>query len=130
MNREIKFRIWHNNEMYHRHDKKGNTIIRNGGYVILEQPSPMPLFSGELIGLDGAVLMQYIGLKDKNEKEIYEGDIVEIADEYFKIYFNERSAGFQLDKLGMHQGGNEFISNVINELEVIGNIYENPELLK
>ncbi|HFJ9344255.1 TPA: YopX family protein [Bacillus mobilis] len=82
------------------------------------------------------ILMQYTGLKDKNGKEIYEGDIVEHKDYSagaiifggnqptcksvirWKDYYN----GYHLAGLGNPFKG--------EELEKIGNIYENPELLE
>lgn len=72
-------------------------------------------------------LMQFTGLLDKNGKEIYEGDITEnYAMRDVVIFHNGAFVGknSQKDHLGQHQP-----IAVHNELEVIGNIYENPEML-
>ena len=70
-------------------------------------------------------LMQCTGLKDKNGQLIFEGDILLIHDdEYGKIEFEE--AGFRLTIDNVTSCLSEFYSY---ELEIAGNIYENPELL-
>ena len=95
------------------------------------------------IRFDEIELMQYTGLKDKNGKEIYEGDIVKVKlykgeeEEYFlgKVeYFgsnfivdsdnNSDYYVYDLDGFGI-----DFKYN-LEDCEVIGNIYENPELLE
>jgi len=78
---------------------------------------------------------QYTGLKDKNGKEIYEGDIVNITAPFIK--HNPSHVGQVIYKPAKFlwattNGGDTYIPDAFedNEVEVIGNIYENPELLK
>ena len=75
-------------------------------------------------------LMQYTGLKDKNGKEIYEGDFL------FHHYFKE--VGNVIWHIGQSRWALEYFDKKTQELfpidkksfEIIGNIYENPDLLK
>lgn len=81
------------------------------------------------------VALQYTGLHDKNGKEIYEGDIFEIMDSYeekFMAYIEycEKYAQFVV-KGGTAYYDNEPLGDLRTEsIEIIGNIYENPELLE
>jgi uncharacterized phage protein (TIGR01671 family) len=79
------------------------------------------------------ILMQYTGLKDKNGKEIYEGDLVlyrKSADGFVKrwsekpveIIWNEKKAGFDFK--------GSFNGLIYSEYEVVGNIKENKDLVK
>lgn len=83
------------------------------------------------------VFMQYTGLKDKNGVEIYEGDICRCwggcefngYHEYNKIYeVKWQGSGFEMMINDCGYGWN--YSNGFEYIKVIGNIYENPELLK
>jgi len=75
-------------------------------------------------------LMQYTELKDINEAEVYEGDIVKHNGNMKSlIKFIEEEAGFKLinKTLGMMHISKEYFERYE---EIVGNIYENPELLK
>lgn len=73
-------------------------------------------------------LMQYTGLKDKNGKEIYEGDIYHVGDKnirYLVVWFDSGFEGKQLRSTS-YAG----LKSWAKDIEILGNIYENPELLE
>lgn len=83
-------------------------------------------------------LMQFTGLKDKNGKEIYEGDVVHYCYQPGKGYYNEdstgdikwKSTGFMYHSRWLVSIPGLSASDEPNQLlEVISNIYENPDLL-
>lgn len=81
--------------------------------------------------IDKSTICQYTGLTDKNGEKIFEGDIVEISEEngYFKLEWEEDTA-----RWSMNNEAERFIVHFDNywsyEVEVIGNIFDNPELLE
>jgi len=117
--REIKFRAWHTDEMFY---DVQNTYDQgaNGCSV------PESNFEDVLLG--GYNVMQYTGLTDENGKEIYEGDIVKSfisgEQENYEIIFDD--ACFICALKGVCHG----ILPAHKDVEVLGNIYENPELLE
>ncbi len=72
---------------------------------------------------------QYIGKTDINKKEIYEGDIVkDILSQLFGVVkFSDKYLQFVVDDI---RYGEQDYSEFMNEVEVVGNIFDNPELLK
>jgi uncharacterized phage protein (TIGR01671 family) len=132
--REIKFRAWNKKrkrmyEVLHLHAEtldngglwatvKGRNCIEDKDIHIQIQPKDI-------------VVMQYTGLTDRNGKEIYEGAIVEVTYrggevERFKVYYELDRARYSFED----QHGTDWGWSKSNEMEVIGNIYENPELLE
>lgn len=113
MNREIKFRAWSNVEM-----------------TTSDEYASMSDFWLDCCECE---IMQYTGLKDKHGKEIYEGDIIadtlrDIDDNIYVCEFISEGAKYvfcsPLD-------GDTLDENIYaNDMVIIGNIYENPELLK
>lgn len=84
-------------------------------------------------------IMQYTGLKDKDGKEIYEGDIVSLKYLYDKRTTDKGQVVWREDKASFGLKSLKGLTNEVYELyqvtaehnlEIIGNIYENPELLK
>lgn len=79
-------------------------------------------------------LMQSTGLKDKNGKEIFEGDIVRftLTDGFSYVTLEDGIITYELCAFYVVNGLAEYLISDINtnKIEVIGNIYENPELLE
>jgi uncharacterized phage protein (TIGR01671 family) len=135
MKRELKFRAW---------DSKDEKMfipdyITNEGLIMCHNEYECPSFHPNDTNEHPLILMQYTGLKDKNGKEIYEGDITNYG---IIKWFNELCwdgsgschPGFYFKNGGIHQENDENYIDMDwhigfeDDIEIIGNIYENPEL--
>ncbi|MCR5266758.1 MAG: YopX family protein [Cyanobacteria bacterium RUI128] len=127
MKDRFKFRVWYMPE----YDKSRMIYGAENTYDCM-YGEPEIIYAdcfGSLLDSKEYILMQSTGLKDKNGTLIYEGDICEyefedIGKQKAIIYFNNKYASFLKKPL------NDFQYAEINDCKVIGNIYENKELLE
>jgi len=149
--RDLKFRAWHKESklMYWFDVMWGNLYGSGSGYIgmvpIGKTREYISFMGGDTrteIDPDNCEIMQYTDLKDKNGKEIYEGDILadtDCPDEYYTLgkvaycdtpdciyagqFYIQGIEGYASDWDGIEPEN-------WHGFEVIGNIYENPELLE
>ena len=117
--RETKFRAWDKKEKKMCNDALiiGNIGLGEGSVTVTEDVEK----GNELIW------MQFTGLKDKNGKEIFEGDYVYVRWNGFGIVRFEYGRFYVKGKDGKTT---ELSTHWGEDCEIIGNIYENPELLE
>lgn len=154
MTREIKFRAWDFNlkEMIDVDDiqfYRGDDVEVNGIKLKPKPRSEHPTIintrsAWRIADGQDVVLMQFTGLLDKNGKEIYEGDIVEtsVNKKRWEVLQKDYSYMFatnhitQIPMWKNWTGGYFFweflqlLKKAKGEIEIIGNIYSNPELIK
>ncbi len=125
-NRTLKFRAW---------DKKQNRMITEAFSIYYNgriQFEDMP-------NQDNFILMQYTGMCDKNGKEIFEGDVVEVEYSRMGGGIPEKVRGICEIRLGNTMFGQLYSSTLLENnitthkypmiLEIVGNIYENENLI-
>ncbi|AVH85599.1 hypothetical protein [Lactobacillus phage Maenad] len=125
----IKFRAWDKkNEIYlyniqDAHDTVWGLVKYDDG-KIAEYDEPC---FGDFLNNERYVVEQFTGLKDMNGKDIYEGDLVRLADDLdnpYKVIFDKAKFEFSGSRF-CYDFGEAFM-----DYEVIGNVHTNPELLE
>lgn len=133
--REIKFRAWDKEE-------KKMVDLKDDKYNIRTSwEGKLYLVNTDIADNDGydyqmeVEFLEHTGIKDKNDKEIYDGDIVRLwgggfPGKEYKAIVSFECAGFILTSIDNKE--TDYIGSVVEDqdLEVIGNIYENLELLE
>jgi hypothetical protein len=123
----IAFRAWHKKQrkMYYvsalHFNSDINTYKKKSVATVELITDPFSLSTLQVVDASEVILLQYTGLKDKDGQEMYEGDVIE--HEFFgrsEINYDERRGLFETGHMRMWS---------IRESHVIGNVYENPELL-
>ena len=122
-----KFRAWDttNKEMF----KDTFAITESGQVVVVDQSSVF--VSPDYVFVDHLVVMQSTGIFDKNNKEIFEGDIVRVLDSTYTVFYDNERGSYRL-KPHDDRWNVDYMSNFSHggNFEVVGNIYENQEYLK
>ena len=127
--REIKFRAWDKEKKRMRHPE---ILVANNKdldiWRFYDEMNELP----KLPPKRDIVLMQYTGLKDKNGKEIYEGDIlrwfVKDLENIGWVVYEEYDTAFSCKVIKPVQ--NIWVKLNAFDYEIIGDVYRNPELLK
>ncbi len=134
--RENKFRAW---------DTFTEKMVFEGFNVIgevtcfnaIEQygnEHPNPTYESSLMRLNDFILMQFTGLSDKNDKELYENDLlVDVYMTLYQVVWLEKDARFILSHI--KGGGDAYLEIDMNPLELslfrrVGNTFENSEWLE
>ena len=129
--REIKFREW---------DADNHCMVYDWYKVVSQKPYSENRFLGIQKQTLATEVMQYTGLKDKNGKEIYEGDIITTEIKYLD-HLKQYIIGFRNGTFCFLENDEEVqvwddginkwhsLENIYS-IRVVGNIYENPEILK
>ena len=124
-----KYRAWDSakKEMF----KDTFATTESGQVVVVEQESVAS--SPDYVFVDHLVIMQSTGLKDKNGKEIFEGDILDYKGRKALVKWHGSYASFIyrfVDELQKRNTEWKPLYLAYMKCEIIGNIYENPELLE
>ena len=147
MNREIKFRVWDIQDRCFCYCGNGNfytgdsesrmldgiprfmgKILFSSGFHYKEGKDKRPIYNSSFES-NRYFIQQFTGLLDKNNKEIYEGDILKWYGSKYQI--NYADACFEAQEISVEpEDGPCFLFDINRKSRIIGNIFENPELLE
>lgn len=128
--REIEFRVW--SERYktynykHRHNTLGNFYINQNGAIF----SDYYKYVAPELRWNKLIVEQYTGIKDKNDRKIYKGDIVSVYEGRYVGSIVQHPSGEWRIIWVSPQGTVDSLYGYRHECEVIGDIHNNPELLE
>lgn len=101
-------------------------LIGNLAYINVGDSCPSEVnFEYEFIDVDPATVGQYTGLKDRYGDRIWEGDLVKHGDEVSEVFFDTENSCFDFKT-----SNDPFAAQFSCDYEILGNIHDNPDLLK
>ena len=126
MKDRFKFRAW-NTETKTMHYRAEQTYDCLDGIPLIRHSS-----FGDLLDDENYIVEQCTGIKDANGKLIYEGDIIFINGEKWQVIWNDEDCAFFFSNLKevYHQPIFPDFYRMTDDFKVIGNMHENPELMK
>lgn len=112
----------------------GNLIVDgNYAYIVngVIECNDQYITIAEWCPVDHKTIGAFTGRVDKNDQEIFEGDVVVVLDSSYTVFYDDKTASFRLQPHDK-RWNTDYMSNYAhdNSFEVIGNIYENPELVE
>lgn len=136
MSREYKFRAWLK-------DRKKMVEVEEISFIGQKQIAyteteyrylnKEPFYYTQWIDFDEIELMQYTGVPDKNKTDIYEDDILQfdVCSYKYRVYWDKEQCSYKMQNIsvGFEWDILDLALFKSHALEVIGNVYENPELL-
>lgn len=125
MNDRFKFRVWDKQDGCYAYSNNSDVNL----YIETDGHLTYGIYTNDYEDMDympesEVIVEQCTGLKDKNGKLIYEGDIILVDDDKCPIEWDSDNARYNVVGYG------EIAYLNYNDIEVIGNIYQNPELLE
>jgi len=127
--REIKFRAWARRGEWEEDGEHQKFIMLGADVLAFEEFAPISELLQDVD--DDFYLMQYTGRKDRNGKEIYDGDIGKsrsrLLSSLWEVYWDERVCQFRVCANHDRQFDKTHTIDWVDE--IVGNIYENPELI-